>query len=332
MPALYVLETGSRIEVEYERLLVTLEDEVILRAPLDQVSQVVLVGRVGATTPALHALLARKIPLFFLSWDGDLLGRLTGPLSYNLELRRSQYRRDEQPEFGLGLARAIVSGKIHNQYTLAARWLRRARQARPAGLDELREAEAAALRAGALASLLGIEGSAARAYFGIYESLFAAEWGFEQRNRRPPKDPVNALLSLGYTLLHCNLTAALEMVGLDPFLGYYHAEAYGRPALALDMEEEFRAPLVDSLVLSLVHKGMLRREDFRSDEQGHLARLTGKALRLFCQQFNQKMNSCLTLPSIGRPLSYQKILEVQARRMAKVVLGTESVYPPLRVR
>jgi CRISPR-associated protein Cas1 len=332
MPSLYVLETGSRLEIEYERLLVTLADEVILRVPLDQVSQVVLVGRVGATTPALHALLEKEIPLFFLAWSGKLLGRLAGPASLNVELRRAQYRRDDQPDFCLKMGRAIVTGKIRNQYTLAARWLRRAEKPTPPELAELRAAQVSAGSAASLESLLGIEGSAARAYFDIFQGLFAPEWEFNNRNRRPPKDPVNALLGLGYTLLHCSLTAALERVGLDPFLGYFHSEAYGRPALSLDLEEEFRAPLVDSLVLTLIRKRMLTPEDFHKDEYNRPTRLNGRCYRLFFKQFNQKINSTVTVPAIGRPLSYQKLFEVQARGLAKVVMGTEADYLPFRVR
>ena len=332
MPGLYVFETGSRLEVEYERILVTLEDEVLFRTRLDQVSHVVLLGRVGMTTPAIHALLAREIPVFFLSSGGRLLGRLTGPSGLNVALRQFQHQRDADAEFSLHLARSIVTGKIWNQIQLACRWLRTNQKSLHPGLAELRRLQQSAETSPSLETLLGMEGAAAHAYFGIYRDLFDPAWSFRSRNRRPPRDPINALLSLGYTLLHCSLCAALEIVGLDPYLGYYHTEQYGRPALALDLEEEFRAPVVDSLVLNIVNHRILRPEHFtpQGDEPGTW--LTGRGRRIFFHQFNRKLHSEISPPGINRAISYQKLFEVQARRIAHVIEGRELVYQPFRIR
>lgn len=334
MPALYVIEVGSRIEVEYERLLVTLEDRIIFRVPLGQVSQVVLVGRIGATTPALHCLLERDIPLFFLSRRGEYLGRLVGPTGTNLPLRQAQYQRDQDAEFCLKTAQAIVGGKLRNQYTLAARWLRR--HPNPlcnSALEDLRTAIVQVSEAEGLDVLLGIEGSAARAYFSIYRSLFDQAWNFTNRNRRPPRDPINALLGLGYTLLHCCLTTAIETAGLDPYLGYYHTESNARPALALDLEEEFRSPIVDSLIYDLIAHRMIKLDDFVPDrESGYLAWLKAPARRLFIQQFSRKIQSGLKTREIGRKLSYQKIFEVQARRMAHAITGESPDYQAFEAR
>ena len=332
MPGLYVFETGSRLEVEYERILVTLEDEVLFRTRLDQVSHVVLLGRVGMTTPAIHALLAREIPVFFLSSGGRLLGRLTGPSGLNVALRQFQHQRDADAEFSLHLARSIVTGKIWNQIQLACRWLRTNQKSLHPGLAELRRFQQRVETSPSLETLLGVEGAAAHAYFGIYRDLFDPAWGFRSRNRRPPRDPINALLSLGYTLLHCSLCAALEIVGLDPYLGYYHTEQYGRPALALDLEEEFRAPVVDSLVLNIVNHRILRPEHFtpQGDEPGTW--LTGRGRRIFFHQFNRKLHSEISPPGINLAISYQKLFEVQARRIAHVIEGREPVYQPFRIR
>ena len=332
MPTLYVTEPGARLEKEYESLLVTKEDEALLRLPIQNVDAVVLVGPVGATTQALHALLARQVPLFLVKYNGELLGRLTPAQGYQLSLRQEQYRRNDDSGFTLSLARRIVAGKIRNQAVLAKRIARRKKEGGLAALlAQMKDAEAKARTCDSLETLLGIEGSAARVYFEVLSSAFDPKWKFEKRTRRPPRDPVNALLSLGYTFLGYAMCAALEVVGLDPYLGYFHQEAYGRPALALDLVEEFRAPLVDSLALGLLNRRLLRETDFAPDEAGGI-RLSPRGLRVFFREFSDRLESCVTVRSIGRPISYRKLMEVQARRLANVLLGKESEYRPFEAR
>ena len=331
MSTLYVVEPGARIEKEYHRLLVTKEDEVLLRVPLRRVTQVVLVGPVGATTPALHALLQAEVPLLLVRRTGELIGRLLPATLRNLPLRQAQYRRNDEPRFCLEVARAIVAGKLRNQRVLALRILRRRPEADRAALQTLYGAEEQVAAAPDLETLLGVEGSGGRAYFAIYRQAFDAAWGFGRRVRRPPGDPINALLSLGYTLLGHALMTALEAVGLDPYLGFFHAEKYGRPALALDLVEEFRAPFVDSLVMTLANRRMLQPEDFRPGQEGGIY-LKDQALRLFLGEFGDRLESEVTPPGVGRALSYRKIFEVQARCMANVILGKAEVYRPFQAR
>jgi CRISPR-associated protein Cas1 len=333
MPTLYVTEPQARIEKEYERILVTKEDEVLMRIPIQNVDAVALVGPVGATTQALHALLARQVPLFLVKYNGELIGRLTPAQGYNLPLRQEQYRRNDDADFVLKLARQIVAGKIRNQLTLAGRIARRKKENETLRtcVAQMKEAEGKARLCESMESLLGIEGSAARLHFDMLGEAFDAKWKFEKRTRRPPRDPVNALLSLGYTFLGYAMMTALEIVGLDPYLGYFHSEAYGRPALALDLIEEFRAPLVDSLTLGLLNRRLLREQDFGEDEAGGV-RLSPRGLRVFFREFSDKLESRVTLRRIGRPLSYRKLMEVQARRLANVLLGKEEAYQPFEAR
>jgi CRISPR-associated protein Cas1 len=332
MPTLYVTEPQARIEKEYERILVTKEDEVLVRLPIQNVNAVVLVGPVGATTQALHALLARQTPFFFVKYNGELLGRLMPAHDFHLALRQEQYRRNEDSIFAIKLARQIVAGKIHNQSVLASRIARRKKSdTLSALLVELQAAEARARACEEMDSLFGIEGNAARLYFDVFASAFAAKWKFDKRTRRPPRDPVNALLSLGYTFLGYAMCAALEIAGLDPYLGYFHQEAYGRPALALDLIEEFRAPVVDSLTLGLLNRRLLQEQDFGRDEVGGI-RLSPRGLRIFFREFSDKLESLVTPRRIGRPLTYRKLMEVQARRLANVLLGKENEYLPFEAR
>lgn len=332
MSTLYVVEPGARLEKSYGRLLVIDEDEVILRVPINRVSRVVLVGWAGTTTPALHAVLDAGIPLLLIRRSGELLGQLSPPTPANLPLRRAQYRRDTERDFCLTLARSLVAGKLRNQRTLARRLARRHEHIQAAQVDDLDKAVLRAGQADDLETLRGIEGQAARTYFAIYRAAFAADWQFQNRNRRPPRDPINALLSLGYTLLNQNLMTALEIVGLDPYLGYFHAESYGRPALALDLLEEFRAPAIDSLVLDMTSHRLLQPDDFETDPNGGGMLLRPSGLRRFLHRFNRQLESEREVRELGRRLSYRKLFEVQARKLARVIVGQDPEYRPFIAR
>lgn len=346
MSTLYVTEPGARIEREYQQVLVTKDDEVLARVPLNRVSHVVLVGNVGATTPALLALLDHGISLALVRPSGELRGRLTPASGLNWPLRQAQYRSESDPAVCLAFARAVVRGKLHNSRTMMQRLLRR-REELPADLlAQVEAAQAQVDQAPAMDALRGIEGSAARAYFGLLRAALRPEMAFEKRARRPPPDPANSLLSLGYTLLTEALMTALEVVGLDPYVGFFHADKYGRPALALDLVEEFRAPIVDSLVLTLANKRMIGPEDFekageREGEEADSGQASSEPAsrpsqsavylnrhgrRVFFREFADRLETETLHPLVGRRLSYRKIFEVQARLAAKVISGEAEVY------
>ncbi len=332
MPTLYVTEQGARIEKEHQRLLVTKHDEVLFRVPLHQVSEVVLVGYVGTTTPALLALLHAQIPVLLVKRTGALVGRLLPPTPKNLPRRRNQYRQADDPEMALALTRAIVAGKLRNQRVLALRVLRRRAEPDRAPLAQLYAAEKQVAAAPDQAALRGVEGSGARAYFALYRQAFAPEWDFTDRNRRPPRDAVNALLGLGYTMLGYAMMTALEAVGLDPYVGFFHAEKYGRPALALDLVEEFRAPFVDSLVMRVLNWQILKPQDFLPADPEVGVRLTDHGLRLFLRTFGKQLEAQVQLQGTQRSLSYRKHFEVQARRLVRVLEGEAKTYTPFWAR
>ncbi|MBN1815263.1 MAG: CRISPR-associated endonuclease Cas1 [Anaerolineae bacterium] len=343
MATLYVTEPGARIEKEYRRILVTKQDEVLMAVPLGRLSEVVLVGQVGATTPALLMLLDEGIALSFVTRAGTLRGRLTPPSPKNLPLRHAQYERARDADFCLAVARAIVDGKLRNSRALAYR----IRRSHPQTCGERRSADSRAIAArwlerieGAVEavaqaddmdSLRGIEGAAAKAYFQVLREGLRPEMTFEKRTRRPPRDPANALLSFGYTLLTQNLITACEVVGLDPYDGFFHADKYGRPALALDLVEEFRGPVVDSVVQLVINKRIIGPDDFEPGPEGGIY-LSDRALRKFLRQYTQRLNTCIIHPHYGRRLTYQRVFEAQARLLAKTVQGELDKYPPFRVR
>jgi len=339
MATLYVTEQGARIEKEYRRLLVTKRDDVLLAVPLGRVSEVVLVGRVGATTPALLMLLDAGIPLSFINRTGKLRGRLTPPSPKNLPLRHAQYDRARDPAFCLAVARAIVAGKLRNSRALAYRIRRsrphacgeRRRTIAARWLERIEQAVEAVAQADDMDTLRGVEGAAAKAYFAVFRGALRPEMTFEKRTRRPPRDPANSLLSLGYTLLTQNLMTACEVVGLDPYDGFFHADKYGRPALALDLVEEFRGPVVDSVVQLVINKRMVRPNDFEAGRQGGIY-LSDRGLRKFLRQYTHRLNTEILHPYYGRRLTYQRVFEVQARLLAKTIQGELDKYPPFRVR
>jgi CRISPR-associated protein Cas1 len=363
MPTLYVTEPGARVEKEHGRLLVTKEDIALASVPLAHVTEVVLTGAVGVTTPAMLALLDAGCGLSLITTQGRLRGRLRAAEAGNVPLRQQQYRRIGDERFALEVSRAIVAGKLRNSRTLARRMQRGgplkievemvetmpepqpgvAGPATPeAATPESHGAETgaagritAALKqtagAAGLAELRGLEGSASKAYFSVLRAALRPELTFEKRTRRPPRDPANALLSLAYSLLTNALFTAVEVAGLDPYAGFFHAEKHGRPALALDLMEEFRPVIADSVVLTVVNKGMLGPDDFETGEDGgvYLARA---GLRKFLAQFARRLGAEVFHPAAGRALSYQKVLEVQARRLRKCIESGEPDYEPFLVK
>ena len=332
MATLYVTEQGARVEKEYHKLVVTKEDETITAVPAIKVSSVVLVGNVGVTTPAIAFLLDNGIELVYLNSQGKLRGRLIGATPLNIALRQTQYAQRQDAPFALKVSRAVVAGKLANYRTLAQRW------GRERGGDAFRSAaEALALHlravgsAADLAALRGVEGAGSKVYFGALRAALRGEWLFDKRARRPPPDPVNALLSLGYTLLGENIFAALEIVGLDPYAGFFHANAYGRPALALDLVEEFRGVIADLVALMLVNKRVMEHNDFREEENGGVF-LSERGLKKYLHYYTLRLQTEVLHPYYRLRWTYQKCFEVQARLLRKVIEGELAEYVPFRAR
>ena len=345
MSTLYVTEPGAQVEKEYQKLVVTKEDETLVAVPAAEVTNVVLVGNVGVTTPAVAYLLERGIAVVYLNSHGRLRGRLVGVAGRNLELRHQQYRRAEEAAFCLSITRAIVRGKLENELVLARRMGRRRPTAYPSAslraggglpsvVQEIERAIEAVGEAPDLTTLRGIEGAGTKAYFAaLRAALQHPDLGFARRARRPPPDPVNALLSLGYTLLGENLFAALEIVGLDPYDGFYHADRYGRPALALDLIEEFRGVIVDSLVLNVINREIIGASDFqKADDAEHGIFLNRHGQRKFFHHYSARLNTEVTHPYYRRKWTYQECFEVQARLMRKTIEGELPAYVPFRTK
>ncbi|WP_437610279.1 CRISPR-associated endonuclease Cas1 [Sorangium sp. So ce834] len=329
----YVQEQGARIGLAGERLVIHTRTGGQTEARLSNTSQVALLGNVQISTQAMRALLERGIPLLLMTYGGYYLGRATGLESRNVELRVAQHRAAADEAFCLSFARGVVVGKIKNARTM----LRRNHAAPEAAvLSELDQLARKAAEASSLPSLLGIEGTAARVYFGAFAGMLKGagevrgEFDLEGRNRRPPRDPVNALLSLAYALLAKELATTLGTVGLDPLLGFYHQPRFGRPALALDLMEEFRPIVADSVVVAAINNGVVAPDDFQRFGDAVALRTAGR--KKFLLAYERRMDQLVTHPVFGYRISYRRVLEVQARLFARVLLGEVGAYPSFRTR
>jgi CRISPR-associated protein Cas1 len=330
---LYVQEQGARIGLDGECLVVRSRKNPDVTARLPNTSHVVVYGNVQMSAQAIRALLERAIPVSFLSYGGWYYGRAVGVESKNVELRVAQHRAAADPQFCLRIARGLVISKVRNSRTM----LRRNHVAPPLlVLTELEQLARKAERAESLGTLLGLEGTAARSYFGAFTGMLkgsaalSGDFDLDGRNRRPPRDPINAMLSFAYCLLVKDFTLATSAVGLDPLLGFYHQPRFGRPALALDLLEEFRPLVADSVVVGALNGGGFGVEDFQFHSSGVVMRPAARRRLLLA--YERRMDQLITHPVFGYRISYRRVLEVQARLFARCLLGEIEEYPSFRTR
>ena len=304
-------------------------DNKVVEARLREISQVNLFGGVEISTPALVDLMQRGIPVLHFTRGGWFQGMSVGHTHKNVELRMRQFAWAADRNRSLSIARSIVDGKIRNCRTQ----IRRNDPESPKdALDRLAKLSKDAASASSIERLLGIEGAAAAIYFGRMDHLLKADRGFSfaNRNKRPPKDPVNAVLSYLYAVLAKDVFVSLLAVGFDPYLGFYHRPRYGRPALALDMMEEFRPIIADSVAIALFNNGELANKDFIKTGMG--VSMKRQAKRTVLAGYERRMQTEIDHPIFGYKVSYRRVLEVQARLLARVISGEIKEYPPFVTR
>ena len=312
-----------------------------MSVPLLSVTQVVVFGNITLTSPALAALLEQGAEVCFCSAHGQFLGRLTAPLHKNGLVRLAQHRAHQDPLQSFTLARAFVYGKLNNMRVMLTRAHRKRDEAAiDKAVESIRQIQeqVAALEPdpahpqadSAYARLQGLGASGTTLYFGVFDRLLKGDWKFERRCRRPPRDPVNALLSFGYTLLTNQVAAAVNVVGLDPYIGFLHSSQYGKPALALDVMEPFRPLVVDAVVLTLLNNEMLAQQDFREELGSRL--LTEKGRHSFLHKFEERLDTEIRHPVFGYQASYRRSLELEVRLVAKWLAGEIPTFKPFVAR
>ena len=330
--AVYVQEQGATVGKSGEVLEIRQRGETLQQVRVGDCAQLSLLGNVQITAQALYALSARGVPVCHFSaghWFHSMTAGLPGK---NVDLRRQQYAAAGDPTQALALARQVVGGKVRNARTV----LRRNHPTLPeTAKDELLRLAEAAERAATMETLLGLEGAAGKLYFRHFGGMLKAErlpraFSFEGRNRRPPADPVNALLSFVYALLVKDLTVAALAAGFDPYMGFYHQPHFGRPALALDLAEEFRPLVGDSVVLGLVNTGEVGPDDFVV--RGGACALTAGGRRAVIGAYERRLGTPVTHPTFGYAVSYRRTLEIQSRLLARAMTNEIPAYVPFRTR
>jgi CRISPR-associated protein Cas1 len=356
MATLYLTEQRSIVRKDGDTLVVQIpadkekgSDKRNVRVPMMKVDQVVVFGDSTLTSPALLALLEQQVDICFLSYHGQFKGRLSGGFSKNSGLRIAQHRSSvvNDPDRALQAAKAFVRGKLANMRTLLLRANRKlddpavegavkaigrlVKQVESLQADGQPPPDPSHPQAdSAWGSLLGLEGNGSAQYFGVFGKLLKQDLGFSRRARRPPTDPVNALLSFGYVLLSHQVASAVNLVGLDPYVGFLHGSKYGKPALALDLMEEFRPIVVDSVVLTVINTGAIKSDDF--DEALGAFRLTDAGRKTFLQKYEERLNTTIRHPTFGYNVTYRKAIELQVRLLGKWLVGEIPEYAPFTVR
>lgn len=364
MPTLYLTEDRSLVRRDTEDCLLVQVPEQRAddgsttpaykrQIPLVKVHDVVVMGEVTLTASALHLLLEKQIAIHFLTHFGDFKGCLSPELSKNSLLRLAQHRTHSDMAKRSELARRFVIGKLSNQRTMLQRADRRrteplftveiaqiAQTIRVLSTLNITGEEATTtlatgdtgIKGTPLETILGLEGAGSASYFRCFGKLLTdqQQWPFLGRVKRPPTDPVNALLSYGYSLLSSQVESAVQIVGFDQYIGYLHSSTYGRPALALDLMEEFRPLIVDSVVLTLLNNRMLTPDDFHVELGAY--RLKKEPRKLFLKRFEERLNEEITHPIFGYRTRYRRCIELQARLIAKYLTDEIDAYPPFMSR
>jgi CRISPR-associated protein Cas1 len=336
---LYVMTPGAYVRLDHDTLRVELERKTQLQVPLHHLSALMLFGRVSITGEALRRCASEGRAVTLLDGRGHFQGRMIGPTSGNVLLRKAQYDVHADLDRTASVARMVVAGKLRNSRQTLARAARDATREEARGaLREAAErvAEQLAALAGArqIEVIRGLEGQAAALYFEAFPWMITApteEFAFRTRSRRPPRDRVNGLLSFVYTLLTADCVAAVEGVGLDPQFGYLHVLRPGRPALALDLVEEFRSSVADRLVLTLINRRQIRPEHFEERDGGSVT-LTDDGRKEVLAAYQRRKSEEVLHPMFKEPIPLGLAPHLQARLLARHLRGELDEYPPFPTR
>ncbi|MCX5826159.1 MAG: type I-C CRISPR-associated endonuclease Cas1c [Deltaproteobacteria bacterium] len=333
---LFVTTQGAYLAKEGETIVVKVEREVRLRLPVHTIGGIVCFGNVSCSPFLMGFCAENSVGISFLTEHGRFLARVQGPVSGNVLLRREQYRRADDPQTSADVARSVLTGKIANSRTVLQRALRDHADKMAADevgfavkrlsnyLDLLNQDKP-------LDILRGFEGDAAHIYFSVFDHLIVAQkkdFSFQERNRRPPLDNVNALLSFIYTLLVHDIRSALETVGLDPAVGFLHRDRPGRPSLALDMMEEFRPFLADRLALSLINRQQIQgKGGFQKSDSGAVL-MTDETRKTLLVAYQERKQEEILHPFLDEKVTIGLLFHTQALLMARYLRGDLDGYPP----
>lgn len=331
MGTVYIIQEDAFIAKVDERLNVISEKKTILDVPLIKIEGLVVMGRATISPAAIAELIQHKIPITFLTINGKYIARLESEMTKNIFIRNAQWKAAGESEQAIHVAKGFVRGKLKTYRQSLVQAQRKYPEIDVnSGISQLTNVIASLENATSINSIRGYEGAGSAAYFGCFNQLIRVDnFEFNTRNRRPPKDAVNSLLSLGYSLLRHDVQGAINIVGFDPYLGYLHTERYGRPSLALDVMEEFRPLVVDAVVLGAINRRMFSPNDFITEPVSGAVSLTKEALHKFLRLYQEKKQIKFKHPVLQKQYTYQECFEIQARFLGKYLMGEIDKYPPL---
>lgn len=331
---LYVTSADSYLALEGETIVIMRPEQDNVRIPMHNVESVYAFGYTGVSPALMGALCKENISLCFLNQNGKFLARVTGESRGNVLLRKQQYRVSDSEGKSLVVAKNIIAAKLYNSKWILHRALRDHSMRIDANaiaksISFLHESIAAAQNAQSLDQLRGVEGDGAKQYFSVFDQLILQQkesFQFSGRNRRPPKDNVNAMLSFGYTLLANDVAAALEGVGLDAYAGFLHRDRPGRASLALDMMEEMRGWMVDRFVLSLINKKVVAPKGFKKEQSGGVV-MSDETRNTFLQAWQQRKKEEITHPFLEEKIQWGLLPHAQALLLARYLREDLDAYP-----
>ncbi len=293
-----------------------------------------LFGNIQVTTQAMKFCLEADIPIILLSSRGKYFGAVESFKRTNVALHKRQFELADDKRFALEIGKAIVKAKINNSKVLIQRYARKrphlSIDAEIQGMNVLLDKLSTVDRHD---ELMGIEGAASARYFSAFRILIGEEWCFKKRQKQPPPDPVNSLLSYGYTLVFYNIFAMIRMHRLHPYIGFLHGIRDGHPSLVSDLLEEFRAPIVDAVVLNLLMRGSLKKDDFVIyEDEGSPCLLKDDARKVFIKAFEGKMNSSISHGTTGYQIDYRRCIDLQVQALRRVIEGKSNKYEPMTIK
>lgn len=324
MAVIYIKEQGTTVQKVGERIVVTKNQNRLMDVPVFQIENIAVIGNVQITTPALHMLMERGVDVSYLSYSGKFLGSTSADASKNIFLRFEQYRFYLDETRRLDMARIITRNKIQNQIEL----IKEHRQ-KDTSYDwdsdiwQMEKLSNTLHKKETSNEILGVEGMCSNIYFGAFSHMLDCDFEFRGRNRRPPRDPINVIISLAYTLLTKEVSGALDSESFEPYLGFLHGIRYGRKSLSLDIVEEFRQPIVDRLVIVLFNKRVIGRYDFEIQDDNRVV-LTEEGFKKFCGEYERWLTG---KNSLSGEKNFRAIIREQVAELKKSIKYGRQYFP-----
>lgn len=321
MASLYITEDYAVIRKQHQKIVIQKDEKTLLEVPSFKIDRILLFGKIQITADAIEWLVENNIDVAFFNQYGRLKAKLQNIESKNVYLRILQYETYQDEQKRLRIAKNIVAGKINNIISFIRRFSRNHQEINfQDELNFLNKAKQLLERKQCISGVFGVEGVVSSIYFKSFDKfILNEEWkgSFKNRTRRPPRDPINSLLSLGYSLVTNELVSVLCGVGFDPYVGFLHEIDYGRPSLALDLLEEFRVPVVDRVIIEMINNRVISKDDFESSENSVV--MKKESLKKFFEHFDRRLTVSFNHPEINQETSYRKVFYLQAQKLAKAV-------------